>query len=1351
MKNILLLICLIFFAGIYNAKAQFVYPNDVCSGAMSLVISNSSQLQDTLYLTDGFADPSLSSLPLCNGSINAAKHDLWYTFTATDTTLSIVTKCYSADNSTVNYQLFSGSCGVLTSLSCYSPNNNSKLTGLVIGQQYYLRSYYPVGISNDFCKFSINLISRPVNDDCADALELPIYSAISEGRSMNRFTNDLATKTVAGCVVSNTGWTAINDIWFKFTASATTHPIYIGSDIYSTTKCTIYSGNPGNLTSIGGFNFYARFEVKTLTNLIPGSTYYIRIGAPGIVDLSIGIYKEAPDNDDCINADTVFMSSSAACEKSFLINNRFTATNSNIGCISSVEKDLWFTFKATATAVTVRSQQRGGSILKTGLLTGSCGTLTCLANSNNGTLSYSGLIVGNYYYLQCGGTFSEEYPVTICITPKNLNDECSDAITLAVKPYNQLRNTVVNLNDATQSMLSCNGTNFIRDLWYKFTATDTACIVTMDGGGYFQVFEGDCAALNSIYCSGGVTQPQYATEQTEKISGLTAGTVYYLRIYPYNVGSQTLYTIDINALPANDECEGATTLQTQQGLDYEPLNNNGILYASQSLPPCIASTSTKDIWYQFTANATSAAILSNRETGSAGNTVLSFELYSGSCGGLTSMACFSQGTVLHKAQSFTNLIAGQNYYIRQYGNFEKNRITIVNAPVNDEMIGAIKLSPAPANVQSLNSFYTHGASKKFGKLCAASSNPMNHDVWFYFIAEAASHSVSISTANTFWPEEISGYFYTIEAFRGYGVDSLSLVPKFISCANNNSPLSLTGLNAGDTVYLRVANNAAAGNTSIFSVKITSTQNMNEPDGALLLSTIDDYQFSVSTAGATQSLPAAGCLIPDFADDDIWFKFTAAAAIKRIVIGNESRDVTLQLFSGIPGNLTALQCSNNIMLLPATLVNGTQYYLRVYSKANAQSASFRIGLFDEATLSANDCINDISLLGPNLIANPRCESEETYLVPLITRGTGYPGKKLAKDWWSTTAATSDAWNADYPQGFGNVPDGAPFGLNKIPRSGKGMLGLLNESGWTEYVTGKLTQPLVKGKTYFISFYINFADNGAKETFNIGAFFSNDSIRPDLLTDAIEVTPHVAANGANLKSASGGWRNICGYFTADKIYSFITVGNFGNSTLFGNAGLRTYFFLDDVTVAEVTNVVLPLNLLNFNGRTNAQQQTELNWQTANEVNTKTFEVQWRTDAATFATIGNIAAKTGTYNSYDFLHHNPSEGNNYYRLKMFDVDGSFTYSAIVKTGAKNNHNNISVNPNPVSSTLNISLQADKDELVFFRLINNNGSTFTTKSFMIKKGSNAFSWDIKHLAAGTYFITSTNKNFKVLQVVKQ
>ena len=50
-----------------------------------------------------------------------------------------------------------------------------------------------------------------------------------------------------------------------------------------------------------------------------------------------------------------------------------------------------------------------------------------------------------------------------------------------------------------------------------------------------------------------------------------------------------------------------------------------------------------------------------------------------------------------------------------------------------------------------------------------------------------------------------------------------------------------------------------------------------------------------------------------------------------------------------------------------------------------------------------------------------------------------------------------------------------------------------------------------------------------------------------TAPLEVAPHNASNTADANAGANGWRNICGYVYADKDYSFITIGNFGNHAL------------------------------------------------------------------------------------------------------------------------------------------------------------------------------------------------------------
>ncbi|MEO8112686.1 MAG: hypothetical protein ABI594_21735, partial [Ginsengibacter sp.] len=91
-----------------------------------------------------------------------------------------------------------------------------------------------------------------------------------------------------------------------------------------------------------------------------------------------------------------------------------------------------------------------------------------------------------------------------------------------------------------------------------------------------------------------------------------------------------------------------------------------------------------------------------------------------------------------------------------------------------------------------------------------------------------------------------------------------------------------------------------------------------------------------------------------------------------------------------------------------------------------------------------------------------------------------------------------------------------------------------------------------------------------------------------------------------------------------------------------------------------VVLPLQLVSFTGTLN-QNQVKLNWKTANETNTALFEVERSITGTAFAKIGS---KKAGQNSYFFIDEKAGQSQElYYRLKMIDADGKFTYSNILR----------------------------------------------------------------------------------------
>ena len=110
-------------------------------------------------------------------------------------------------------------------------------------------------------------------------------------------------------------------------------------------------------------------------------------------------------------------------------------------------------------------------------------------------------------------------------------------------------------------------------------------------------------------------------------------------------------------------------------------------------------------------------------------------------------------------------------------------------------------------------------------------------------------------------------------------------------------------------------------------------------------------------------------------------------------------------------------------------------------------------------------------------------------------------------------------------------------------------------------------------------------------------------------------------------------------------------------------------------------LPINLVSFEA-IKQNKSALLRWTTDNELNTSQFIVERSGDGVQFAGIGNVAAlnSSGT-NNYTLTDGHPFSGINFYRLKIMDRDGSFTYSPVRRVDFSSSSDDITVYPNPVT----------------------------------------------------------------------
>lgn len=117
-------------------------------------------------------------------------------------------------------------------------------------------------------------------------------------------------------------------------------------------------------------------------------------------------------------------------------------------------------------------------------------------------------------------------------------------------------------------------------------------------------------------------------------------------------------------------------------------------------------------------------------------------------------------------------------------------------------------------------------------------------------------------------------------------------------------------------------------------------------------------------------------------------------------------------------------------------------------------------------------------------------------------------------------------------------------------------------------------------------------------------------------------------------------------------------------------------------------LPLNLLHFSGKT-IKGSNMLEWATANEKNTSHFDIEKSADGKSWSYFSTTTAAGQGDHHYTAYDAQPHEGSNYYRLKMTDNDGDFSYSPVVLL--HNDRNGIPallLYPNPATREVNITI---------------------------------------------------------------
>ncbi len=226
---------------------------------------------------------------------------------------------------------------------------------------------------------------------------------------------------------------------------------------------------------------------------------------------------------------------------------------------------------------------------------------------------------------------------------------------------------------------------------------------------------------------------------------------------------------------------------------------------------------------------------------------------------------------------------------------------------------------------------------------------------------------------------------------------------------------------------------------------------------------------------------------------------------------------------------------------------------------------------------------------------------------------------------------------------------------------------------------------------------------------------------------------AADAASATGFSVGSNNVMGHYTGGAWQEqAVSVNGAGPYTAQNSTAYTSFSpFAVGMSGALSGTSLLPLTLTAFSASTE-QNKVTLNWQSTNEVAVDDYVIEKGTDGETYAAIGTVTANNKLANSYSFTDITNNNGIAYYRLKMRDKDGSFSYSKTVSVNIET-ITDVSIFPNPVHNNLYVNYASTaKDGLI--SIYTNAGKKL--RNYTVAKQSTQTVIDVSALASGSYML---------------
>jgi Secretion system C-terminal sorting domain len=193
------------------------------------------------------------------------------------------------------------------------------------------------------------------------------------------------------------------------------------------------------------------------------------------------------------------------------------------------------------------------------------------------------------------------------------------------------------------------------------------------------------------------------------------------------------------------------------------------------------------------------------------------------------------------------------------------------------------------------------------------------------------------------------------------------------------------------------------------------------------------------------------------------------------------------------------------------------------------------------------------------------------------------------------------------------------------------------------------------------------------------------------------------------------------------SYVAVDNFGFNGTNANASM-----------VLLANIALPLSLKSFEVSKTNENILDINWKTEKEKNFSHFELEQAKNNDSFKNIIKILPNESQH--YNHIVNNIDNGIYYFRLKMVDLDGEFSYSAIKSIKVQNENNNaIVIRKNPAEKIILADLKLETGNYLI-DIFDTSGHKVSSISKQIITDEFNLQLNNSPLKSGMYFVRTLN-----------